>query len=80
MLADAVTRTDLAIYLGIYASVVSTAAGLWALFAGVLRDRARITVKANEAYLVSTAYGQRSSGERYAANAHAVLPGCCLGK
>jgi hypothetical protein len=58
MLSDAVTRTDLAIYLGIYASVVSTAAGLWALFAGVFRDRARITVRANEAYLVSTPYGQ----------------------
>jgi hypothetical protein len=58
MLADAVTTTDVAIYLGIYASVVSTAAGLWALFAGVVRDRARITVKAREAYLVNTPHGQ----------------------
>ena len=58
MLADAVTTTDVAIYLGIYASVVSTAAALWALFAGVVRDRARITVKAREAYLVATPQGQ----------------------
>jgi hypothetical protein len=58
MLSAALTTTDLAIYLAIYASVVSTAAGLWALFAGVFRDRARVTVKADEAYLVQTMRGQ----------------------
>ena len=57
MLADALTRTDVAIYLGIYASIVSTAAGLWALFTGIFRDRARITVKVNESYLVRSESG-----------------------
>ncbi|OAI55459.1 hypothetical protein AYO48_03660 [Gaiella sp. SCGC AG-212-M14] len=57
MLADSISKADVAIYLGIYASVVSTAAGLWALFAGIFRDRARITVKTNEAYRVSTSKG-----------------------
>lgn len=57
MLMDTVSTTDVAIYLGIYASVVSTAAGLWALFSGVVRDRARITVEADEAYLVKTNKG-----------------------
>jgi len=50
-------RPTFAIYLGIYASVVSTAAGTWVLFAGVFRDRARITVRATEAYLVKTTRG-----------------------
>jgi hypothetical protein len=58
VLADAVTTTDIAIYLGIYASIVSTAAGLWALFSGVFRDRARITIKAREAYLTDTPKGR----------------------
>ena len=57
MIADAITTTDLAIYLAIYASLVSTAAGTWALFSGVFRDRARITVRAAEAYLVNTTNG-----------------------
>jgi hypothetical protein len=52
-----VTTTDVAIYLGIYASIVSTAAGLWALFSGVFRDRARITINASESYLVKTVKG-----------------------
>jgi hypothetical protein len=47
-----------AIYLGIYATVVSTAAGLWALFSGIVRDRARITVRAVEAYIVTSTQGQ----------------------
>jgi hypothetical protein len=58
IIAASITTTDLAIYLGIYASVVSTAAGLWALFSGVFRDRARIQVKASEAYFVVTPKGQ----------------------
>ena len=52
MLSDAITTTDLAIYLGIYASVISTAAGFWVLFSGVVRDRARIQVKAAEAFFL----------------------------
>lgn len=42
-----------ALYLGIYASVVSTATGLWALFHGIFRDRARVRVKAVEAHHVA---------------------------
>jgi hypothetical protein len=57
MPVDEISRTDLAIYLGIYASIVSTAAGLWALFTGVFRDRARISLEAYEAYLVKTTKG-----------------------
>jgi hypothetical protein len=53
-----VTTSDVAIWLAIYASVVSTAAGLWALFSGVFRDRARIAVGASEAYFVETKKGQ----------------------
>jgi hypothetical protein len=44
VLNAAITTTDVAIYLGIYAAVVSTSVGLWTLFAGVVRDRARISV------------------------------------
>lgn len=51
-LAAAVTKSDVAIWLGIYASIVATAAGLWALFTGIIRDRARITVHADDAYAV----------------------------
>lgn len=50
---DNFTRSDLAIYLGIYASVVGTITGLWALFHNIFRDRARVTVKAFEAYRVT---------------------------
>jgi hypothetical protein len=57
MFATAITTTDLAIYLGIYASVVSTAAGLWALFHGLFRDRARISVQVDETFLVDTDRG-----------------------
>jgi hypothetical protein len=53
IVARSVTTTDIAIYLGIYASIVSTAAGLWALFHGVFRDRARIYVKVQESYLAN---------------------------
>jgi hypothetical protein len=55
--AASITTTDLAIYLSIYASVVSTAAGLWALFHGMFRDRARISVYASEKFLVRTPQG-----------------------
>lgn len=54
---NGITTSDVAIWLAIYASIVSTAAGLWALFSGVFRDRARISVRAADVYLVSTAKG-----------------------
>jgi hypothetical protein len=59
LIAGAITTTDLAIYLSIYASVVSTAAALWALFSGVVRDRARIDVEATEAFFLVTNKGQQ---------------------
>jgi hypothetical protein len=51
----ALTTADIALYLSIYATVVATLVGLWTLFSGIVRDRARITVAATESYLVPVA-------------------------
>src|SRR5438132_9437521 len=51
------TPSQIAIYLGIYASVVATLTGLWTLFSGIFLDRARIKVAAVEGFLVKTVSG-----------------------
>jgi hypothetical protein len=46
------TKSDVGVYLGIYASIIATLTGLWALFHNIFRDRARVTVKVFQAYRV----------------------------
>jgi hypothetical protein len=52
-----VSKTDLALWLGIYAGAVASATGLWTLFRELWLDRARINVEAREGWLVVTSDG-----------------------
>ena len=53
-----VSTAQVGVYLGVYATTVSTLAGLWAVYAGLFRDRARIRVRAHEAFLVNSTKGK----------------------
>jgi hypothetical protein len=47
-----VSKTDLAVWLGLYASAVASITGLWALFRELWIERPRIDVAPEEAWLV----------------------------
>ena len=46
------SKTDFALWLGLYASVVASVTGLWALFREIWIERPRIVVTVEEAWLV----------------------------
>jgi hypothetical protein len=47
-----VSKTDLALWLGLYASAVASVTGLWSLFRELWIERPRLTVTPDEAWLV----------------------------
>jgi hypothetical protein len=56
---QAVSKTDLAFWLGLYAGVIASATGLWSLFRELWLERARLDVVPSEAWLVRTTAGGR---------------------
>lgn len=53
-LRASVSKIDLAFWLGLYASVIASATGLWSLFRELWLERARLDVVPDEAWLVKT--------------------------
>jgi hypothetical protein len=53
-----VSKSDLALWLGIYASAVASATGLWSLFRELWLERARLSVIPRQAWIVQTTAGR----------------------
>jgi hypothetical protein len=54
-----VSKTDVAFWLGLYASAIASATGLWSLFRELWVERARLDVTPEEAWLVRVRGGER---------------------